>query len=274
MIGECLERVRKIKPLIHNITNYVTANDVANVLLACGASPIMADSPKEVEDITAICKGLNINIGTLNEQKKEAIMLAGRKANELGKPVVLDPVGAGSSLNRTETARWILENIEIDVVRGNISEIKALALGSISQSGVDANTLDEVTEKNIEDAVDFIRDFSLNHRCISVVTGNIDIVTDGDIAYTVYNGRKEMRSITGIGCQLSGLTCAYISANLENKLDAALAAVALIGFAGEKGWSYMQEGDGNAAYRSRIIDAVYNMNKEMLEEGAKYKIWQ
>ena len=274
MIGECLERVRKIKPLIHNITNYVTANDVANVLLACGASPIMADSPKEVEDITAICKGLNINIGTLNEQKKEAIMLAGRKANELGKPVVLDPVGAGSSLNRTETARWILENIEIDAVRGNISEIKALALGSISQSGVDANTLDEVTEKNIEDAVDFIRDFSLNHRCISVVTGNIDIVTDGDIAYTVYNGRKEMRSITGIGCQLSGLTCAYISANLENKLDAALAAVALIGFAGEKGWSYMQEGDGNAAYRNRIIDAVYNMNKEMLEEGAKYKIWQ
>lgn len=274
MIGECFERVRKIKPLIHNITNYVTANDVANVLLACGASPIMADSPKEVEDITAICKGLNINIGTLNEQKKEAIMLAGRKANELGKPVVLDPVGAGSSLNRTETARWILENIEIDVVRGNISEIKALALGSISQSGVDANTLDEVTEKNIEDAVDFIRDFSLNHRCISVVTGNIDIVTDGDIAYTVYNGRKEMRSITGIGCQLSGLTCAYISANLENKLDAALAAVALIGFAGEKGWSYMQEGDGNAAYRNRIIDAVYNMNKEMLEEGAKYKIWQ
>lgn len=274
MIGECLERVRKIKPLIHNITNYVTANDVANVLLACGASPIMADSPKEVEDITAICKGLNINIGTLNEQKKEAIMLAGRKANELGKPVVLDPVGAGSSLNRTETARGILENIEVDAVRGNISEIKALALGSISQSGVDANTLDEVTEENIEDAVDFIRDFSLNHRCISIVTGNIDIVTDGDIAYTVYNGRREMRSITGIGCQLSGLTCAYISANLENKLEAALAATALIGFAGEKGWGYMQDGDGNAAYRNRIIDAVYNMNKEMLEEGANYRIWQ
>ncbi len=274
MIGECLERVRRVKPLVHNITNYVTANDVANVLLACGASPIMADSPKEVEDITAICKGLNINIGTLNEQKKEAIMLAGRKANELGKPVVLDPVGAGSSLNRTEAARLILENIEVDVVRGNISEIKALALGSISQSGVDANTLDEVTEENIEDAVDFIRDFSLNHRCISIVTGNIDIVTDGDIAYTVYNGRREMRSITGIGCQLSGLTCAYISANLENKLDASLAAVALIGLAGEKGWSYMQEGDGNAAYRNRIIDAVYNMNKEMLEEGANYKIWQ
>lgn len=274
MIGICLERVRKIKPLIHNITNYVTANDVANVLLACGASPIMADSPKEVEDITAICKGLNINIGTLNEQKKEAIMLAGRKANELGKPVVLDPVGAGSSLNRTETARYILENIEVDAVRGNISEIKALALGSISQSGVDANALDEVNEENIEDAVDFIRDFSLNHRCISIVTGNIDIVTDGDIAYTVYNGRKEMRSITGIGCQLSGLTCAYISANLENKLEAALAATALIGLAGEKGWSYMQDGDGNAAYRNRIIDAVYNMNKEMLEEGANFRIWQ
>ncbi len=274
MIGECLERVRRIKPLIHNITNYVTANDVANVLLACGASPIMADSPKEVEDITAICKGLNINIGTLNEQKKEAIILAGRKANELGKPVVLDPVGAGSSINRTEFARQILENIEVDVVRGNISEIKALALGSISQSGVDANTLDEVTDENIEDAVDFIRDFSLNHKCISIVTGNIDIVTDGDIAYTIYNGRREMRSITGIGCQLSGLTCACISANLENKLEASLAAVALIGLAGEIGFSYMQEGDGNAAYRNRIIDAVYNMNSKMLEEGANYKIWQ
>lgn len=274
MIGECLEKVRRIRPLIHNITNYVTVNDVANVLLACGASPIMADAPQEAEDITSICKGLNINIGTLNEQKYEAIMKAGRKANELGKPVVLDPVGAGSSTHRTEAARNILENIEIDVIRGNISEIKALALGSISDSGVDANALDEINEDNLKEAIDFIRDFSLSNKCITIVTGNIDIITDGDIAYTIYNGRKEMRSITGIGCQLSALTCAYISANLEHKLEASLAAVTLIGLAGEIGWKYMQEGDGNATYRNRIIDAVYNMNKETLKEGAKFKKWQ
>ena len=129
MFEICLENVRRNMHLIHNITNYVTVNDVANVLLACGASPIMSDDKEEVEEITSICKGLNINIGTLNHRTIPSMLLAGKKANELSHPVVLDPVGAGASSLRTETALRLIREIRFDVIRGNISEIKSLALG-------------------------------------------------------------------------------------------------------------------------------------------------
>ena len=127
MLGECLKNVRKQVPLVHNITNYVTVNDVANVLLACGGSPIMSDEPKDVEDITTICGGLNINIGTLNERSIEGMFLAGRRAKELGHPILLDPVGAGASKLRTETALKLMKELHPTVIRGNISEIKTLA---------------------------------------------------------------------------------------------------------------------------------------------------
>ena len=130
MLGTCIENVRKGVPLVHNITNYVTVNDVANILLACGGSPIMSDEPEDVEDITAICGGLNINIGTLNQRSIEGMFRAGKKANELDHVVLLDPVGAGASALRTNTAVELMEKIRFTVIRGNISEIKTLALGS------------------------------------------------------------------------------------------------------------------------------------------------
>ncbi|MBR2382173.1 MAG: hydroxyethylthiazole kinase, partial [Anaerotignum sp.] len=130
MIKEMLENVRKTCPLIHNITNYVTVNDCANVLLACGGSPIMSDDVDEAEEITTICGGLNINIGTLNQRTIPTMHKAGRKANALGHPVVLDPVGAGASVLRTKTAKELIEDVQFTVIRGNISEIKALALGT------------------------------------------------------------------------------------------------------------------------------------------------
>ena len=123
MLKECLENVRKKSPLVHNITNYVTVNDVANILLACGASPIMADDRNDVEDITAICGGLNINIGTLNQNTVPSMLLAGKKANELGHQVLLDPVGAGAGTFRTETALNLMREVRFDVIRGNISEM-------------------------------------------------------------------------------------------------------------------------------------------------------
>ena len=128
MLGTCIENVRKGVPLVHNITNYVTVNDVANILLACGGSPIMSDEPEDVEDITAICGGLNINIGTLNQRSIEGMFRAGKKANELNHVVLLDPVGAGASALRTNTAVELMEKIRFTVIRGNISEIKTLAL--------------------------------------------------------------------------------------------------------------------------------------------------
>lgn len=272
MLGVCFDNVRKNVPLVHNITNYVTVNDVANMLLACGGSPIMSDEPQDVEDITSICGGLNINIGTLNVRTIEGMIKAGKKSNELGHAVLLDPVGAGASSLRTNTAKELLEEIRFDVIRGNISEIKTLAQGRGTTKGVDADVADAVTEETLDNAVAFVKRFAEETGSIIAVTGAIDLVTDGKICYVIRNGRPEMGKITGTGCQLSGMMTAFITANPDNKLEAAAAAVCTMGLAGEIGFSRMQDGDGNSTYRNRIIDAVYNMNGEELEKGAKYEL--
>lgn len=272
MLGTCIENVRSTVPLVHNITNYVTVNDVANVLLACGASPIMSDEPEDVADITSICGGLNINIGTLNRRSIKAMFAAGKRANELGHIVLLDPVGAGASALRTNTAVKIIEDIKLDVIRGNISEIKTLAQGSGTTKGVDADVADVVTEENLDDAVAFAKDFAKRSGSIVAITGAIDLVSDGEKCYVIRNGRPEMGKITGTGCQLSGLMTAFLVANPSQQLEAAAAAVCTMGLAGEIGYSHMQDGEGNSTYRNRIIDAVYNMDKTVLDGGARYEI--
>lgn len=272
MLKNCLENVRKNVPLVHNITNYVTVTDVANIILASGASPIMSDEPLDVEDITSICGGLNINIGTLNKNSIEGMFLAGKKAKELGHPVLLDPVGAGASKLRTETAVKIVDEIKPDVIRGNISEIKTLAIGSGTTKGVDADAADAVTDETLEKSVRFVKDFAKAAGCIVAITGAIDLVSDGEKCYVIRNGRPEMGKITGTGCQLSGMMTGYIVANSNNKLEAAAAAVCAMGLAGEIGYGNLQEGEGNSTYRNRIIDAIYNMTGDILEKGAKYEI--
>ena len=206
MLGSCLENVRKTTPLVHNITNYVTVNDVANVLLACGGSPIMSDEPEDVEDITSICGGLNINIGTLNQSSIKGMFLAGKKANELGHKVLLDPVGAGASALRTNTAVKLMEEIKFTVIRGNISEIKTLALGSGTTKGVDADVADAVTEDTLDQAVTFVKNFAKSTGSIVAITGAIDLVSDSEKCYVIRNGRPEMGKITGTGCS-AGQIC-------------------------------------------------------------------
>lgn len=272
MLGNCIDEVRKQGTLVHNITNYVTVNDVANILLACGGSPIMSDEAEEVEEITSICSGLNINIGTLNRRTIEAMYIAGRKAKELGHTVLLDPVGAGASRLRTETAARLMKEIKFDVIRGNISEIKTLSRGNGSTKGVDADVADAVTEDNLDEAVAFVKAFASETGSITAVTGAIDLVSDGADCYVIRNGRPEMGRITGTGCQLSGMMTAFVAANKEQKLKAAAAAVCAMGLAGETGFKYMREGGGNASYRSLIIDTVYNMDGKILDEGARYEI--
>ncbi|MGN0349303.1 MAG: hydroxyethylthiazole kinase [Roseburia sp.] len=272
MLGNCLENVRKSTPLVHNITNYVTVNDVANALLACGGSPIMSDEPEDVADITTICGGLNINIGTLNKRSIESMFVAGAKANELRHIVLLDPVGAGASALRTNTAIALIEKIKFDVIRGNISEIKTLALGSGTTKGVDADVADIVTEENLESMVAFAKDFAEKTGAIAAITGAIDLVADAEKCYIIRNGRPEMSKITGTGCQLSGIATAYAIANPENKTEAVAAAVCLMGLAGEIGYTNMQQGEGNSTYRNRIMDAIYNMDAETLNQGAKYEV--
>ena len=264
MNSSIIEKIRRAAPLIHCITNYVTVNDVANVLLAIGARPIMADDPEEVEEITALCAGLCLNIGTLNARTIPSMLTAGKHARALGHHVVLDPVGAGASRLRTETALRILHEVRPTVIRGNISEIRTLAVGSGTTQGVDANAADAVTEENLAATADFLRAFAARAEAIVVVTGAIDLVTDGVTVYAVRNGRAEMGQVTGTGCQLSALLAAALAVEPLGLLATVTETVALMGVAGEIAWAQMGERDGNATYRTRIIDAIYRMTGEEL----------
>jgi hydroxyethylthiazole kinase len=273
MLKEMLENVRNTCPLIHNITNYVTVNDCANILLACGGSPIMADDVDEVEDITTICGGLNINIGTLNQRTIPAMHKAGRKANELNHPIVLDPVGAGASKLRTKTAQELIEQVKCTVIRGNISEIKTLVNGGGTTRGVDADIADAVTKENLPQAVAYAKEFAKRTGTVIAISGAIDIVADDKKAYCIFNGHPMMSSITGTGCQLSAITAAYVTANKNTPLEAAAAAVCVMGICGEKAYQRLTQEDGNATYRSYIIDAVYRLNGDELEKNARYEIY-
>jgi len=272
MFKTCLGAVREKSPLIHNITNAVTVNDVANLLLACGASPIMSDEPEEAEDIASLCGGLNINIGTLNTRSIEAMHLAGKKANALGRVVLLDPVGVGASRLRTKTVDDLLREVRFTAVKGNMSEIKALFQGSRTLRGVDCDLADAVNEENLSESVELVGSLSEKLHCIIAVTGKLDLISDGKTCYVIRNGQPEMEKVTGTGCQLAGMMTAFLAANPENPLEAAAAAVAVMGVAGEIGWAYRKPGDGNAAYRSHIIDAVYHMDGETLERKARYEV--
>ena len=246
MFQNIFANVRAKSPLVHNITNYVTVNDCANIVLACGASPIMADDAAEVEDITSLCAGLNLNIGTLNSRTIPSMLLAGHTANRLGRPVVLDPVGAGASHLRTETALRLLREVKFTVIRGNISEIRTLAAGSGTTKGVDADTADKVTDETLDKTVAFAKAFAARTGAVVAVTGT--------------------------GCQLSALTAAFCAANPDKPLEAAAAAVCAMGLAGEAAHSRLSRLDGNATYRNYIIDAIFNMTPEQLEEGARYEM--
>ncbi len=272
MLGDLLDRVRERRPLIHCITNYVTANDCANLLLACGASPVMASDPGEAAEITAQCGGLVLNIGTLNTQAIPAMLAAGRKANELGLPVVLDPVGAGASALRTDTALGLMETVRFSVIRGNSSEIKAIAQGASSTQGVDAGMGDGVTEDTLAEAVRFAKGFAQKTGAVIAVTGPIDVAADGDKAYCIFNGHPMMSRVTGTGCQLSALTAAFAAANPERMLDATAGALCAMGVCGELSHQRLGELDGNSAYRNYIIDAVYNLDGNTLDRLANYKI--
>ncbi len=273
MLGQFLQEVRSKAPLVHCITNYVTVNDCANILLSVGASPIMSDDIKEVEEITSICGGLAINIGTLNQQTIPSMFLAGITANALKKPVILDPVGAGASKLRTETALKLNEDVRFSVIRGNISEIKALAIGSFSTKGVDADASDIVTTQTLDDAVLLAKKFSKITGAVIAITGAVDIIANEETVYLVYNGHPMMSRITGSGCMLTALIGAYLAAHPERVLEATAAAVCAMGICGELAYNKFRDlNSGNSSYRNDLIDAVFNLSGETLEKEARYEV--
>ena len=266
-IGASLDAVRTTHPLVHNITNYVTVNDCANALLAIDASPIMSDEPLDVGDIQTICGGLVINIGTLNERTIQGMHVAAKTAAELGHPIVLDPVGAGASALRTQTAAELLDAYPVAIVRGNISEIKALANGAASTRGVDVCPDDIVTDENLAASAAFARDFAARTGSVVAITGPIDIVADATRSFAVRNGSKFQGRITGAGCMLSCITGAFAVAN-DDKLLAALGAVCTTGVAGNLAEERMGELDGNLSFRTYLLDALYNLDGETLASRA------
>ena len=273
MLKEILENVRKATPLVHCITNYVTVNDCANILLACGASPIMADDYEEVEEITSICEGLVINIGTLSKNTIKSMILAGKTANKLGHPVILDPVGIGASTLRTQTIQTLLKEIHFTVIRGNISEIKTLAKGSGMTKGVEANLTDAITKDHLEEVIQLAQDLAKKTGAVIAITGAIDLVVDMQRAYVIENGHPMMSKVTGTGCMLTAMTGAYLAANKKEPLEAAVAATCTMGLCGEIAYdkTVNHEG-GNASYRNNIIDSIYRLQGDDLERGARYEL--
>lgn len=268
-LSTALRAVRQTSPLVHCITNYVTVNDCANILLGCGASPIMSDEEEDVRDIQAICGGLVLNLGTLNAASIRGMEAAAQVAAEASHPIVLDPVGAGASALRTRTAAKLLDAYPIAVVRGNMSEIKALAGSAASTRGVDVNPHDATTLENLEESIAFVKRFAESSGTIVAVTGAIDIVADSQRAYAIFNGTPMMGRITGAGCMLSCLVGAYAVANPGDLLGATAAAVTAMGCAGEMAQARMQPVDGNGSFRTYLLDAICNLNGEALEAIAK-----
>ena len=274
MTGKILKAVRARTPLVHCITNYVTVNDCANALIACGGAPIMADDLGEAAEITAICSGLVINIGTLNKNTIPAMFAAGKRANELNHSVLLDPVGAGASALRTDTAKRLIDEVRFSVIRGNVSEIKALAVGGSGARGVDADIADAVTDDSVSGIVSLARDFSRRTGAVTAITGATDIVSDGEKTYVIKNGHPMMAKITGSGCMLSAVTGAFIAANPSELLDAAAAAVIAMGLCGELAFDRSEKtAAGNSTYRNLLIDALSSLDAEVLNGGAKYEIF-
>lgn len=268
-LKNALDNVRASVPLVHCITNYVTVNDCANALLAIGGSPIMSDEPTDVVDITSLCGGLVLNIGTLNQRTIEGMYVAGQHAGALGHPIVLDPVGAGASKLRTSTAEELLDNLEVGIVRGNMSEVKALAGAAATTRGVDVHPDDAVTEENLAASAAFARSLSARWGVVVVITGAVDIIANAQEAFAVRNGVSLMGKITGSGCMLTCLIGAFAVANPGHTLEAAVAAVTCMGLAGQVAAERMGGMDGNGSFRTYVLDALTRMDGAALDAGAR-----
>ena len=272
-LASCLGAVRERTPLVQCITNFVTVNDCANILLAAGGSPTMAHDIREVEEAVAGVQALVLNLGAIGDV--EAMLLAGKRANQLGIPVVLDPVAAGVTSLRREACRRLLAELRFTVIRGNASEIRALALGAEGGSGVDVSAGDAVTEENLSRGVELCRRLAESTGAVTALSGQVDILSDGTQTVLIRGGVPTMSRVTGSGCMLTALLGAFCGANPERPLAAAVAAVAAMDLAGERAEARrLQNGTGNATFRTDLIDAVFNLTEDELREGVRYEISQ
>lgn len=254
-----LEKIKEKTPLVHHITNYVTANDCANIVLALGGSPVMADDPKEVEEMVSIASALVLNTGTLNERTIESFIIAGKKANKLGIPVILDPVGVGATNLRNKTIGKILKEVKLSVLRGNMSEIKNIyGLNSLTK-GVDS------TDNPLNGGKEISISLAKQLNCIVAVTGSVDIISDGKKVFYIKNGHEILSKITGTGCMSSsliGLCCG----TGKSPLYGAIAGIMIMGIAGEKANKRLKNFEGLGSFKVYLLDAVSTFSQNDIKE--------
>lgn len=258
--AECAARnlaaIRDKSPLIHNITNYVVMNYTANALLSMGASPVMAHSVDEVEDMTAIANALVINIGTLSAEWVASMIKAGKKASQLGKPIVLDPVGSGATPYRTSCSKKIIDETRLSVIRGNASEILSLTTIDAKTRGVDSS-------HSVKDASEAAKMLAKQLKTVVAITGQQDFVTDGERILKVSNGHPMMGRITGTGCTATAIIGAFLSVD-SDPLTAAATALAFFGLAGELA---AKNAAAPGSYMIALLDALYLVSPEQSEAG-------
>jgi hydroxyethylthiazole kinase len=257
--GQTLRRLRERRPLVHQITNYVVMNETANVTLALGALPVMAHAREEVEEMVALAGALVINIGTLSSHWVEAMLLAGKAANSRDVPVVLDPVGAGATRYRTETAKRILDEVKVTVLRGNQGEVATLVGVEAEVRGVESI---EVGGEAADLALAAARSLSL----VASVTGPVDHVSDGERVLAIANGHELLAAVTGTGCMSSALTGCFLAAKPASPLEAGAEALAVFGVAAEDA-ALAAKGPGS--FHVALYDALAALDPETLDERAR-----
>ena len=250
--------IREKSPLVHNITNFVVMNNTANGLLALGASPVMAHALEEMEDMVSIASALVINMGTLSKHWVEAMLSAGKAAKLKGIHVIFDPVGAGATPYRSETATIIINECKPDIIRGNGSEILSLAKTNIITKGVDSTI-------NSESALEAGKKLALQKGTVVSISGQEDFITDGKTVNIIKNGSTMMPKVTGLGCTASAITGAFAAVN-NNMLAAATHAMAIMGIAGEIA---VKKSDGPGSLQVNFLDTLYNLTGEMIERELK-----
>ena len=256
--AENIEKIRQNKPLIHNITNYVVMNYTANVLLAAGASPVMAHAENEVEEMVGFAGALVINIGTLSDSWISSMLTAGRKASELGTPIVLDPVGSGATRLRTETAQTIAAETNVTIVRGNASEILSLQSDDAKSKGVDSlHSVDEAEGS----AMVLARELGAT----LAITGPVDFITDGSRILRVENGHPMMPLVTGTGCSATAIIGAFAAVDLD-PVTAAATGLAFFGLAGEMAG---RSAKGPGSFMTALLDALYQISPDDILAGCK-----
>jgi hydroxyethylthiazole kinase len=257
--GESLRTLRERKPLIHQITNYVVMNETANATLALGALPVMAHAPEEVEEMASAAGALVLNIGTLSKHWIEAMVLAGKAANAAGTPVVLDPVGAGATRLRTETATRILAEVDVAVVRGNPAEVATLAGREAEIRGVESM---EAGGAELAQAA------GQALGCVVSVTGPVDHVSDGTRTYAVSNGDPLLATVSGTGCMSTAVTGSFLAVRADTPLEGAAEALVAFGVAGEYA---AREARGPGTFHANLYDALHALDPLHLDEQARFE---